>query len=313
MLLDIALFVIGFYILVKGAGLLIEGSASLARSLGMSGFLIGLVIVGLGTSIPEFAITLFSNLVGDAEIGLGTLIGSNTFNILFILGISALFFPIVFKREWAIDALWNLGAIALVAVFVILPNGGTVGRTEGLILLVVFAYWLYDNIKRPSPAEEEGPLKIFAYPITIVLIFAGFAGIILGGKWVVDGAETIARTLGLSEAVVGLTLLSIGTSLPELAVTFTAALKKQAGIAIGNIVGSNVVNFLLILGSAAAIKPIILGSEWMTDVFVAAGAAGLLYGFMYWGKKHMLERWQGAAMVFLYALYLIYTAMKMLA
>ena len=313
MFLDIILFVIGFYILIKGANFLVDGSSSLARNLGMSSFLIGLVIVGLGTSIPEFAITFISNFTTDIDMGVGTLVGSSTFNILFILGISSFFLPIAFKSEWIEDVLWNIWVVALVVIFAILPDSWTIGRIEGFLLLAIFCYWLYDNIKRPSAAEDEGPLKIFAYPIAVMMIIFGFVGVILGGKWVVSGAELLARELGLGEGIIGLTILSIGTSLPELVVTFTAALKRQAGIAIGNIVGSNVVNFLLIFGAAAAAKPILFSKDLINDSVIAIFSAGILYMFMFLGEKKVLERWQGAIMVILYFAYLIFIGSRVLA
>lgn len=312
MFLEITLFIAGFYILIKGSSFLIDGASSLARSLGISSFVTGLVIVGIGTSIPELAITFFGNLVGDANIGVGTLIGSNTFNILFVLGVSALFFPLAFKAEWEDDVLWNL--LALIAIFIFLFYFGSTGslrgeitRAEGLILLALFVGWLYVSIKTPFiPDDSEEPLRIFAFPIAVVMIAAGFFGVVLGAKWVVDGAEIIARLLGMSETVIGLTLVGIGTSLPELAVTLTAAFKKQSGIAVGNIVGSNVVNFLLIFGAAALAKPIIMPQGIVPDLLVAAGSAMLLYAFMYWGARRVLERWQGGVLVLCYIFYFLY-------
>ncbi|MEK9180159.1 MAG: sodium:calcium antiporter [Patescibacteria group bacterium] len=304
---DIVLFVIGFYVLIKGSNFLIDGATSLARNLGISTFVIGLVIVGIGTSIPEFAITFLGNLVGDADIGVGTLIGSNTFNILFVLGISALFFPLAFKAEWEDDVLWNLLALIFMFVFLFYFGSNEITRIEGMILLALFVGWLYISVKTPfTPDETEEPLRILTYPIAGTMIAAGFFGIILGANWVVNGAEIIARLLGMSETIIGLTLISIGTSLPELAVTFTAAFRKQSGIAVGTIVGSNVVNFLLIFGAAALAKPIFITPSVVPDMLIAAISATILYVFMYWGKRGVLERSQGAIMVILYVVYLFY-------
>lgn len=307
MTLDIILFVVGFYILIKGSNFLIDGTSSFARNLGISSFVVGLVVVGIGTSIPEFAITFLGNLVGDADIGVGTLVGSNTFNILFVLGASALFFPIAFKAEWEDDVLWNLLALIVMLGFLFYFGANEITRIEGLILLALFVGWLYVSIKTPFvPDETEEPLRALTFPIAAAMIAAGFFGVILGAKWVVDGAEAIARSLGMSEMVIGLTLIAVGTSLPEFAVTFTAAFKKQAGIAVGNIVGSNVVNFLLIFGAAALAKPILMPQEIVPDLLIAAGSATLLYVFMYWGRRYVLERWQGGVLVLAYIFYFLY-------
>ncbi|MFQ5751276.1 MAG: calcium/sodium antiporter [bacterium] len=307
MLLDLILFVVGFYILIKGSNFLVNGASSLARNLGISSFIIGLVIVGIGTSIPELAITFLGNLVGDVDIGIGTLVGSNTFNILFILGVSAMFFPLAFKVEWEDDVLWNLFALIVVFTFLFYFGSNEISRIEGLILLALFAGWLYVSIKTPLVSDEtEEPLRVLAFPIAIAMVAAGFLGVILGAKWVVDGAEVIARSLGMPEAIIGLTLVGIGTSLPEFVVTFTAAFRKQPGIAVGNIIGSNVVNFLLIFGAAAIARPILMPQGIASDLLGAAGSVTLLYVFMYWGARCVLERWQGAVLVLGYISYVLY-------
>jgi len=264
MFLTLLLFFIGFYILIKGANFLVEGASSLARRLNISSLVIGLVIAGIGTSIPEFATSFLANLSGRGGIGLGTIIGSNTFNILFILGISALSFPLTFKPVWVErDLIWNIIAVLAVAAFVFPFSDGTISRLEGLFMLILFFFWLYRTV-RYSESEDlnlADPPRVIAFPLVLVLIVSGLLGVILGGKWVVDGAALMARELGIAEGLVGLTVVGIGTSLPELAVTFVAALKGRPGIAVGNIIGSNIFDFLMILGFGALVSPLMFPPE----------------------------------------------------
>lgn len=305
---DIFLFVLGFYILVKGSGFLVDGSSSLAKNLGISNFVIGLVIVGIGTSIPEFAITFLSNITGDSGLGVGTVVGSNTFNILFILGVSAMFFPLKFKESWVrYDLLWNVLAVAAAILFFVFFGYREISRVEGVVMLLLFIAWLYISVKRPQSLDgDEHPLRIFAFPLAATMIFGGFVGVILGAKWVVDGGAIIAAALGMSEGIIGLTIVGIGTSLPELVVSFTAAYKRQPGIAVGNIIGSNIFDFLMIFGASALVAPIVLGDSLMVDAAITGVAALLLYLFMFWNKSLVLERWHGAVMVLLYVVYTVY-------
>lgn len=307
MFLTAVLFFIGFYILIKGADFLVGGAVSLARRVGVSGFIIGLLIVGVGTSIPEFAITFFSNILGESDIGLGTVIGSNTFNILFILGFSALFFPLPFKPRWVHrDLIWNVLAV-LVVIFAACPlGGGLISRELGFVLFLLFIAWVYKSTRKPEhDGEEERAIRTFTIPISILLMIAGLIGVVLGGNWVVKGAEVFARTLGVSEAVIGLTIVGIGTSLPELAVSFAAAYRKQVGIAIGNIIGSNIFDFLMVLGFSAMARPIPFSQNLVPDAVVTLIATVVLYAFMFIGKRYTLHRPQGAIMVLLYVLYFV--------
>lgn len=308
MLLTLLLFFLGFYILIKGADFLVDGAASFARRFNISSLVIGLVVAGIGTSIPEFAVSFLANLSGEGGVGLGTIIGSNTFNILFILGISALIFPLTFKPVWVErDFIWNIIAVFVVAALALPFGDGTLSRIDGLLMLALFFLWLYIVIKRSNEvAEDEEQVKIFTVPITVFFILAGFLGVILGGKWIVDGAVAIAEVLGTSEDIIGLTVVGVGTSLPELAVTFSAALKSQPGVAVGNIIGSNIFDFLMILGFGALIKPLAFPSGLFLDTAVTLISAALLYGFMYVGELYILKRWQGFFMVVLYCLYLGY-------
>ncbi len=304
----IFLFFIGFYILIKGANILVDGASSIARFFNIPSFVIGLVIVGIGTSIPEFAITLVGHITGAGDIGLGTVFGSNTFNIFFILGITAIAITLPFKQEWVKrDLKWNIAAIAATAFFAFFLGRGEISRLEGVIMLALFLYWLFTVIKKTNhTAEDEKPVRIVAFPLAFGLILVGIAGTILGGKWVVDGAAAMAQAFGVGEPLIGLTIIGIGTSLPELAVTFTAAYRGRPGIAIGNIIGSNIFDFLMILGAASIIRPIFISSGFTIDVAVTLLASILLYGFMFIGKRNVLKRWQGFVFVFLYIIYILY-------
>lgn len=308
MFFSILLFFAGFYILVKGANFLIDGASSLAKKFNVSPFVIGLVIVGIGTSIPEFAISFIANIAGKNEIALGTIIGSNIFNIFFILGLTALFFPLAMKKKWVErDMTWNIIAVLAVILLAIPFNGGIISRPEGILMLLLFFYWLYQVIEKSDGQDEEQfQIKEFAFPIATGLILAGFAGVFLGGKWVVDGAVVIARELGMGEALIGLTIVGIGTSLPELAASFAAAWKKQTSIVVGSIIGSNIFDFLMILGVSAVIKPIKFPLHLSFDVIIALIAVLLLYQAVFVGEKYVFKRWQGLIFASLYIIYAIY-------
>jgi cation:H+ antiporter len=304
----ILLFFVGFYILIKGANFLVDGSSSLARKFNLPSLVIGLVIAGIGTSIPEFAISFIANLQSNTSIGLGTIIGSNTFNLLFILGATAFFFPLKMKKEWVDrDLVWNVVAVAIALFFAGLLGAGTISRPEGVLLLLVFFIWIFKAVheKEKSP-EDNRNLRILTLPLTSIMIIGGLVGVILGGKWVVDGAVEIAAWLGIPGALIGLTIVGIGTSLPELTVSFVAAFKKRPGLALGNIIGSNIFDFLMILGFAAVIKPIIFPNELLIHAVVTLVASFFLYGLIILsGKKYTLERWHGLVLVLFYILYVL--------
>ena len=316
MFITILLFFLGFYILIKGSSFITDGAANLARQLNISTWVIGLVIVGIGTSVPEFSITLISNFFGREGIALGTIIGSNTFNILFILGVSAVFFPLTFKERWVKrDLVWNIFAVLaalLVATYSLYGGENSIiSRTEGLVLLTLFCVWIYYSLKRPDDTSvDAGSTRAFTLPVVIFMIFMGLVGVIFGGKWVVDGAVVIARDLGLSERLIGLTIIGIGTSLPELVVSLTAACKKQVGIAVGNIIGSNIFDFLMILGFGAVLSPIAFPPELYVDIWVTFVAATILIASMFIGKKATLTRTKGTIFILMYLAYIAYLAIR---
>ncbi|MEK7560173.1 MAG: calcium/sodium antiporter [Patescibacteria group bacterium] len=305
-MITIFLFFLGFYILVKGAGFLVDGAVSFAKRLNISHIVIGLIIVGIGTSIPEFAISFIANLSSEQEIGLGTVIGSNTFNILFILGLCAILFPLTLKEIWVRrDLLWNMVSVAIAGA---LALDGKISGLDGLIMLIIFIFWIL-HVTKEGKNDHDGSEESFhvvAIPIAILMMLAGFLGTILGGKWVVDGAVEFAKSFGLNETIIGLTIVGIGTSLPELAVSLVAAYKKQPGIAVGNVIGSNIFDFLMILGTSALFKPIIFPKNLFFDTAITLFSAILLYIFMFTGERHTLKRFEGFLFLVLYIAYLLY-------
>ncbi|OIO49714.1 MAG: hypothetical protein AUJ39_00455 [Parcubacteria group bacterium CG1_02_42_13] len=316
MFITVLLFFAGFYILIKGSGWVTDGASTLARKLNISTWVIGLVIVGIGASIPEFSIAVISNFLGDQEIALGTIIGSNTFNILLVLGVSALLFPLTFKNGWIErDLIWNIFAvlIASFAGFYSLSGGGDflITRTEGLIMLILFCVWLYYSLKKPDDNSTDGVSdRALTLPLVVLMIFIGLAGVVLGGKWVVDGAVEIAIDLGVSEKLIGLTIVGIGTSLPELAISLRAAYKRQVGIAVGNIIGSNIFDFLMILGFSAVFSPVVFEPELYVDILVTFISAAALIALLFLGKRYVLTRPKGLLLIAAYILYLVYLAAR---
>ncbi|MFH1473066.1 MAG: calcium/sodium antiporter [bacterium] len=310
MILTYFLFAVGLALLVKGADIMVDGASSVAKRLGVSGLIIGLTIVSFGTSAPELIVNILASLNGSTDIAIGNILGSNIANILLILGISAVIYPIKVSR----GTIWKEIPLALLAVIImgIMANDALVdhrlfselSRVDGIILisfLIIFLYYVFGIMKN----NEEGPSIAKHSPlIASLMILGGLAGLTLGGKWVVDGAVALAQNFGVSEGIIGLSVVAIGTSLPELATSAVAAYKRHPDIAVGNIVGSNIFNIFWILGVSAIINPLPFSPEFLSDVFVLVGATVLLFVFMFIGRKHTLDRMQGLGFI---ALYVIYT------
>ncbi len=288
---------------------MVDGAASVARFFNMPFWIIGMVIAGIGTSIPEFSIAFISVLRQESGIGLGTIIGSNIFNILFILGISSLVRPLTMQKDWVQKGL-GLNLVAALVAFIVLRFSvfnekfmGIVPK-EGLLLFVFFLIWFFYVIFRKKPETEDRIIfKLYALPVAIFLSLVGIFGVILGGKWVVDGAAMMARLAGISESLIGLTVLAIGTSIPELAVSVTAAFKKNPGIAVGNIVGSNIFSFLGILGFSAIFYPITFELPLVFDMTIVLLSSIILFIVPHIGTSYKIDRWQGGIFVLLYIIY----------
>ncbi|KKR26078.1 MAG: CaCA family Na+/Ca+ antiporter, inner membrane protein [Candidatus Peregrinibacteria bacterium GW2011_GWE2_39_6] len=308
------LFVIGFFFLIKGADLLVDGSASIAKKRKISPIVIGLTIVAFGTSTPEFIVNIFASLNGNTEIAIGNILGSNIANILLILGISAIIYPLVAKKNtiWKEIPLSLLAAILLgiLANDTLIDNGISSGltRIDGLVLLSFFIIFLYYTFEISKITGETPDLNIkqLSYLKSSLFILGGLLGLILGGKWIVDGAVKLAEHFNVSQSLIRLTVVAVGTSLPELATSAIAAYKKQTDIAIGNIVGSNIFNIFWILGFSALIRPLPFSTNSNLDIIMTIFASSILFFTMFIGKKHTIERWQGILMISIYVGYVAF-------
>jgi cation:H+ antiporter len=317
MTLTYILFLVGFALLIKGADLMVDGASSIAHRLGISALAIGLSVVAFGTSLPELIVNILASYGGNKELALGNILGSNIANILLILGITAMIHPLAVSR----GTVWKEIPLSLLAVLVLIVmisgpylDGSSLAildRADGFILiafLIIFLYYIF------GISKIEGEDKILPEPAnhslssSVLMISLGLIGLGFGGKWVVEGAVLFAENLGISQAVIGLTIVAFGTSLPELATSIVAALKKQTDIAVGNIVGSNIFNIFWILGASAIIRPLTFSPELFRDVFMVIFATVLLFIFMFVGRKETLERSQAAGFVALYIIYIAYLA-----
>uniref|UniRef100_UPI0040489F83 calcium/sodium antiporter n=2 Tax=Roseivirga sp. TaxID=1964215 RepID=UPI0040489F83 len=316
MFLDISLLLIGFVFLIKGANWLVDGASALAKKHNISDLAIGLTIVAFGTSAPELVVNAIASFQGHEDIVLGNVIGSNNFNLFMILGIAGLICPMTVQSS----TVWKEIPISLLAAVLLLflandffsNDTAVISRWDGGILLVLFLGFLayvFVQLKSDSrnlevPTNQFSNLKITTY------IVLGLAGLVLGGKFVVSSATDIATSLGLSEKIIGLTIVAAGTSLPELATSVVAALKKNNDIAIGNIIGSNIFNIFFILSVSALITPIEYNAIFNTDVFILLGGTLFLFAAMFTGRKRELDRWESALLLIVYIGYIAYTIAK---
>lgn len=318
-MLTYLLFILGFVLLIKGADLLVDGASAVARRFRISPLVIGLTIVAFGTSAPELIVNLFASFQGNTEIAIGNILGSNIANILLILGISALIYPVTAQKS----TLWKeipFSLLAALSVGVLANDAWIDGagfsaltRIDGLILLGFFVVFLYyiGSIMRAVHDEptSEAP-KTMTATRSIVFILVGLLALVIGGKWIVDGAVTIAVALGISQSLIALTIVAVGTSLPELATSVVAAYKKQSDIAIGNVVGSNIFNIFFILGTSAVIRPLPFLANSAFDVLMTIGASIILFTLLFIGKKMVVDRWQGALMVLIYCGYVVFLVIR---
>ena len=311
-MLDILFLVGGLALILVGANALTDGAAAVAKRFNISDLVIGLTIVAFGTSAPELVISSMAALGGSAEMAIGNVVGSNIFNVLMIIGVTSCVMPIkveqgIMSKEIPLVILASLVITALAND--ILFDGGArniISRLDGLILLGFFLIFLRYTfaIARNGGDEAEGE-KIKEMPIwkSVLFIAAGLAGLIYGGELFVDGASGIATALGVSESIIGLTIVACGTSLPELATSVTAALKKNPGIAIGNVIGSNLFNIFFVLGCSATISPLPMGGINNVDMLVLISSALLFWLVGWFFKKRTITRIEGALLVVCYIAY----------
>lgn len=313
-MLGIVIFVIGLAFVIKGADFLVDGASSLARRLGVSDLAIGLTVVAFGTSLPELVVNLAAVLQHKPELAIGNVTGSNICNILLILGTASLFCPLGVQK----NTTWKEIPFSLLAGVLLLvmasdrwldgASQNVISRTDGFGLLALFAIFLayIAGMARDLPeVVQQGEHAIYPAGKSLVLLAAGLVFLIAGGRLVVLGAVQVAMALGLTESFVAVTLVAVGTSLPELATSVVAAYKKKADIAIGNVVGSNIFNIFLILGISSVTRQIPVPDDLRLSLYVGVLAVVLLLVFLLIGRRHTLQRWQGVALLAVYAIYLI--------
>ena len=318
MLMDILFLVGGLLLILLGANGLTDGAASVAKRFHIPSIVIGLTIVAFGTFAPELTVSISSALKGSADIAIGNVVGSNTFNTLMIVGCTALFAPIAItrntlKREIPLCILSSI-ALLICANDVFLNSSGEniLSITDGLLLLCYFAIFLsytFAIAKRDGsmkePLQEEDEIRLLPAWKSTLYILGGLAGLIIGGNFFVDGASGLARGLGVSESIIGLTLVAGGTSLPELATSIVAALKKNPEIAIGNVIGSNLFNIFFVLGCSASITPLRLTGITNFDLWVLVGASLLLWLFGIFFGKRIITRLEGSILILCYIAYTV--------
>ncbi len=309
MLIAVILLIAGFALLVKGADYFVEGSGAIAKKFKVPVFIIGMTIVAMGTSAPECAVSISASLQGSNGMAISNVIGSNIFNLLVVCGVCALFQPLVIKKE-TLKKEFPFSIVAAVLIGIMGLIGMTVGHVDGIILVVVFAFFLFWMVRSARKSMQSGEdieaeeIKDLQIWKCLVYIVGGLAAIVVGGQLVVNEAEVIARGFGLSETLIGLTICSIGTSLPELVTSVVAAKKNQAGMALGNVIGSNIFNILLVGGLASAISPIAVNMNNIIDIILLIIIS--LYIMLLVWKKQLLTRMGGVSMLVIYAAYMVY-------
>lgn len=319
MLLTLTLFVIGFVLLIKGADFLVDGASSIARRFNISELAIGLTIVAFGTSLPELTVNLFASFSGNTDIAIGNVLGSNIANILLILGVSAMIYPLTTQR----GTVWKEIPFSLLAVvcIAIMANDrfldgmtmNDLGRADGLVLIaffIIFLYYTFGLSAAETSDVDTEEHKTRTLPVSALMIIGGLIALVVGGKWIVDGAVAIARFFDMSESLIGLTVVAVGTSLPELATSAMAAYKRQSDIAIGNVVGSNIFNVFWILGVSSTIRPLPFNEGANFDIATTVGATLLLFFALFVGRRHIIERWQGGVFTLIYAAYTTFLVMR---
>ena len=309
-MVNILLLLVGLGLVVLGADWLVNGASSIARRAGISEFVIGLTIVGFGTSCPELVVSLSGAIEGNSDISVGNVVGSNIFNVLFILGLTAMVLPVgMTDKNRRIDIPITLGVTILLVILGIAGSmsGPGISRWEGVLMLLVFSAYLFHCFKSDSKDEfSETQQATLSITKSIALTLTGLAGLIFGGDLFVDSATALARQIGVSDKFIAVTILAGGTSLPELATSLVAAIKGKEQLALGNILGSNVFNAMLILGLSSVITPLSFASMTIVDIITLVLSAVLLLIWAYTGRKNRIDRREGAAMLLCYVAYNVF-------
>ena len=328
------LFIAGFFLVIYGANFLVDGAATVAKKFNVSPMIIGLTVVAFGTSAPELVVTVLASVSDNNDIAFGNVVGSNILNILLILGCAALIFPLTVHKNTVFKEI-PLALLSAVLIFIMgsdaLMDGehidflstlpvlegaeyaGALGRIDGFVLLaffLVFLFYAFAAAKEGTAEVDETDIKVMSPIKATLYIILGLVGLSLGGRWIVEGAVDIAAMVGLSQKLIGLTVVSLGTSLPELVTTLVAAKKKQTDIAIGNVVGSNIFNTFLILGAGAAVSPLSISTFGQSDMLVNIGASLLLFALLFVGKRHTIGRFEGVVFLLAYVCYTVFLVMR---
>ncbi len=308
---DILLLILGMALMIKGADFFVDGASNVAKALKIPSLIIGLTLVSIGTSAPELSVSITSALQGKDDMSFGNVIGSNIFNVFVVIGASALMMPLIVSKDVARkDIPILLGIYALLTLFAFVISPLKIELFEGIITFALFfIYTIYLIFRaRKEPLAEEKEKKKKAWWLNLIFIVAGLVGIILGGNFVVDSSSNIALELGMSELLVSLTIVAVGTSLPELVTSVVAAKKGENDIAVGNAIGSCLFNIVLILGISSMIYPVSLELYQLIDLIVMIIAVVLVFVFSF--KDYHVQKWQGVILILLYLIYLVYIVIR---
>ena len=313
MTIQILILIAGLLLILFGANYLVDGASSIAKRFGLSEFIIGVTIVGIGTSAPEMVVSFISAFQGKAEMAIGNIVGSNIFNTAMILGITAMISPLVItksnlKKDIPLNILVTVLLIALGMNFTLIGLGkDQLSRIDGIILLGIFAWYLWSSFRSDSADDEEdSEIKNYSIGLSALMIVGGLAGLICGGKLFVNAATEIAKIFGVSDKFIAITVMAAGTSMPELATCVVAALKGRGQLALGNILGSNISNILLILGGSALISPLSFTGMSVVDLGMVLTCSVFILASAYLFKKKKLDRLEGIILLLLEAGYMWY-------
>lgn len=313
MLINILLFILGFIFLIKGADLLVKGASALAKKIGVADFIIGLTVLAIGTSLPEMVISLTASLKADSDLLIGNLLGSDITNILLILGTAALIRPLTLKQR---TIRWELPALFLsVCLAAWLLNDFYSGQFhglsfgDGLILIAVFfvfMLYVFSTSRHDVDYKHKISKRDYHWGKATLMIFIGLIGLIIGANGVVAGATFLTEWFGWQSSVIGLSVIALGTSLPELATSLVATYRRKPDLAVANIIGANFINLTLTLGLSSLLRPVVFTPSLNADIIVLLLAIISLFGLSLIGRKFTINRWQGGSLVFLYLVYLVY-------
>lgn len=318
----VILLILGFAFLVKGADAFVEGCSSIAKRFQVPSLIIGMTIVAMGTSLPETAVSITASVTGNNALAVSNAVGSNIFNLMIVVGVCAILTPVAVRRE-TLKIDFPFSIVCAVLLLVLGAIGMTLGHVDGALFIVLFVIFILYMIKSAQNSRKDNKdmgveeaeyaleaeeIQIMPVSKSIIFIVLGCAAIAFGSDWVVDGATTIAEAMGVSQTLIGLTVVAFGTSLPELATSIMAAKKNEVDMALGNAIGSNIFNILMVLGIAAAISPMAFITENIIDIVILIAFSAIVW-IMAW-TKHELSKKEGWVMAILYAVYVVYICMR---